>query len=192
MSVNQAKRSSSQPKKTTRRLEPSAILEDIEKQQKEEIREVFELFDSEQKGYIQGKNFKICLKTLGIEIKTKDIAPLLVSEFKKSIDSSFKFDEFYKFTKKKLDEKDPDEEMGKAFDLICSKNSNNEGEDNDIKMTHESLSKLAKEVGETLTNDEIEEMVNIVGIQGEISKDNFISFMKNPLSYNKNLRSSIE
>lgn len=187
MSISQVKRSSSQPKRTTKKLEPSVILEDVEKQQKEEIREVFELFDTDQKGVIHGKNFKICLKTLGVEMKTKDISPLLLSEYKKSIDSTFKFDEFYKFAKKKLDEKDPYEEMSKAFDLLCIKDSN---EDDEMKMTHESLSRLAKEVGETLTNDEIEEMINIVGIQGEIFRDNFISFMRDPLFYNQNAKSS--
>ena len=47
--------------------------DEFEKQKNEEIKEVFDLFDVEQKGLIQGANMKICLKTLGIDIKKKEI-----------------------------------------------------------------------------------------------------------------------
>ena len=44
---------------------------------------------------------KICLKTLGIEIKKKELIPLLNEMFKKGINDKYKFEEFYQIQKKK-------------------------------------------------------------------------------------------
>ena len=46
--------------------------EELDQRQNEEIKEVFNLFDVERKGVINGHNMKICFKTLGIEMKQKE------------------------------------------------------------------------------------------------------------------------
>ena len=56
----------------------------------------FHLFDTDKKKkLILGFNMKICLKTLGIEIKKKELIPLLNEMFKKGISDKYKFEEFY-------------------------------------------------------------------------------------------------
>lgn len=182
--------------KTHRQAMYTSYMDDFEKQKKDEIKEVFDLFDTEQKGFIVGSNMKICLKTLGIEIKKKELAPILEEMFSKGINDTYKFDQFYQVTKRKMDEKDPDEEMKKEFYLLCDykDNSNNndssnkeENESNkaDLKLTRESLIELADKVGETLPKEEIDEMVTIVGgNKGCITEEDFVAFMRNPLQYN--------
>ena len=136
---------------------------------------------------ILGSNMKICLKTLGIDIKKKELAPILKDMFNKGIDDWYKFDQFYQVTKKKMDEKDPDEEMTKEFYLLCDYKEDNkeeEREKSELKLTKESLIELADKVGETLSKEEIEEMITIVGgSKGEITQEDFVSFMRNPLQY---------
>ena len=182
--------------KTHRQAMYTSYMDDLEKQKKDEIKEVFDLFDTEQKGFIVGSNMKICLKTLGIEIKKKELAPILEEMFSKGINDTYKFDQFYQVTKRKMDEKDPDEEMKKEFYLLCDykDNSNNndssnkeENESNkaDLKLTRDSLIELADKVGETLSKEEIDEMVTIVGgNKGCITEEDFVAFMRNPLQYN--------
>ncbi len=189
VNMNTTKRSiTTSQGKTHRNTMYTSYIDDFEKQKKDEIKEVFDLFDTEQKGMILGSNMKICLKTLGIDIKKKELAPILKDMFNKGIDDWYKFDQFYQVTKKKMDEKDPDEEMTKEFYLLCDYKEDNkeeEREKSELKLTKESLIELADKVGETLSKEEIEEMITIVGgSKGEITQEDFVSFMRNPLQYN--------
>lgn len=188
VNMNTTKRSiTTSQGKTHRNTMYTSYIDDFEKQKKDEIKEVFDLFDTEQKGMILGSNMKICLKTLGIDIKKKELAPILKDMFNKGIDDWYKFDQFYQVTKKKMDEKDPDEEMTKEFYLLCDYKEDNkeeEREKSELKLTKESLIELADKVGETLSKEEIEEMISIVGgNKGEITQEDFVSFMRNPLQY---------
>ena len=188
VNMNTTKRSiTTSQGKTHRNTMYTSYIDDFEKQKKDEIKEVFDLFDTEQKGMILGSNMKICLKTLGIDIKKKELAPILKDMFNKGIDDWYKFDQFYQVTKKKMDEKDPDEEMTKEFYLLCDYKEDNkeeEREKRELKLTKESLIELADKVGETLSKEEIEEMITIVGgSKGEITQEDFVSFMRNPLQY---------
>ena len=188
VNMNTTKRSiTTSQGKTHRNTMYTSYIDDFEKQKKDEIKEVFDLFDTEQKGMILGSNMKICLKTLGIDIKKKELAPILKDMFNKGIDDWYKFDQFYQVTKKKMDEKDPDEEMTKEFYLLCDYKEDNkeeEREKSELKLTKESLIELADKVGETLSKEEIEEMITIVGgSKGEITQEDFVSFMRNPLQY---------
>ena len=189
VNMNTTKRSiTTSQGKTHRNTMYTSYIDDFEKQKKDEIKEVFDLFDTEQKGMILGSNMKICLKTLGIDIKKKELAPILKDMFNKGIDDWYKCDQFYQVTKKKMDEKDPDEEMTKEFYLLCDYKEDNKEEERErskLKLTKESLIELADKVGETLSKEEIEEMISIVGgNKGEITQEDFVSFMRNPLQYN--------
>ena len=130
VNMNTTKRSiTTSQGKTHRNTMYTSYIDDFEKQKKDEIKEVFDLFDTEQKGMILGSNMKICLKTLGIDIKKKELAPILKDMFNKGIDDWYKFDQFYQVTKKKMDEKDPDEEMAKEFYLLCDYKEDNKEEE---------------------------------------------------------------
>jgi hypothetical protein len=64
------------------------------------------------------------------------------------------------------------EEMRKAFQLIC--------EDGHDKITLKSLTKVAKELGENMTADELNEMIEEADRDGdgEIGEEDFIKIMK--------------
>ena len=169
--------------------------DEFEKQKNEEIKEVFDLFDVEQKGLIQGANMKICLKTLGIDIKKKELEPILHEEFKKGLDDYYKFEQFLKVAKKKIAEKKPEDELKKEFYFLCDckeddENMKNKINTGNIVLTKESLMELAEKVGETMSKEEIDEMIEIVGCgKGQITMNDFVAFMRNPLEYNMHIRS---
>ena len=161
--------------------------EELEQRQNEEIKEVFNLFDTERKGIINGHNMKICFKTLGIDIKQKEIEELVKQVFNKDITQTFKYDEFFQLAKKKLNEKDPDIEYEKQFMLLCDYKPGDERDINKITMNKEFLMELAKNVGESMSSEEIDEMITIVaGEDGTINKNQFIEFMKNKIKYKSN------
>ena len=161
--------------------------EELEQRQNEEIKEVFNLFDVEKKGIINGHNIKICFKTLGIDMKQKEIEELLKQTYNKDTTHTFKYDEFFQLVKKKLKEKDPDIEYEKQFMLLCDYQPGDERDINSITLNKESLTELAKDVGEVMSSDEIDEMISIVaGEDGTINKNQFIEFMKNPIEYKNN------
>ena len=161
--------------------------EELEQRQNDEIKEVFNLFDTEREGIINGHNMKICFKTLGIDIKQKEIEELVKQVFNKDITQTFKYDEFFQLAKKKLNEKDPDIEYEKQFMLLCDYKPGDERDINKITMNKEFLMELAKNVGESMSSEEIDEMITIVaGEDGTINKNQFIEFMKNPIEYKSN------
>ena len=172
------------------KINEKAILsyqEELEQRQDDEIKEVFNLFDTEKKGYINGHNMKICFKTLEIDIPQKEIEDTLKQLYNKDITQTFKYDEFYQFAKKKLKEKDLDIEYTKQFMLLCDYKPGDERDINKITLNKESLTELAKNVGELMSSEEIDEMITIVaGEDGTINKNQFVEFMKNPIEYKSN------
>ena len=161
--------------------------EELEQRQNDEIKEVFNLFDIERKGIINGHNMKICFKTLDIDIKQEEVEELVKQVFNKDITQTFKYEEFFQLAKKKLKEKDPDIEYEKQFMLLCDYNPGDERDINKITLNKEYLTELAKNVGELMSSEEIDEMISIVaGEDGTINKNQFIEFMKNPIEYKSN------
>lgn len=161
--------------------------EELEQRKNDEIKEVFNLFDTERKGMINGHNMKICFKTLDIDIKQEEIEESLKKLFNKEITQTFKYEEFFQFAKKKLNEKNPDEEYDKQFKLLCDYKPGDERDIKKITLNKESLTELAKNVGELMSSEEIDEMITIVGGEdGTINISQFVEFMKNPIEYNSN------
>ena len=187
--ITESKMSPSAIKKRSKLTEKAiqSFQEELEQRQNEEIKEVFNLFDVERKGIINGHNMKICLKTLGIDMKQKDLEDLLKQTYNKDVTQTFKYEEFYQLVKKKLKEKDPDVEYGEQFKLLCDFKPGDERDLMKITINKEYLTDLAKNVGEIMSSDEIDEMISIVGGEdGTININQFIEFMKNPIEYKNN------
>jgi len=186
-------------KKTTKKqVNNSDILDNIninkindpqkekEKIQYQIIKEVFELYDTSKNGFIYGTDFKILLKTLDIQIKKKEIAILLKENFNKDLNNQFKFEEFYKIAKIKFDQLNPDDDIKKNFLLLCDYKENDERDEDGLILNKEILTNIVKNLGETMNEEEIDEIIDILTggeNNGEISMNMFIRFMKNPIEY---------
>jgi centrin-1 len=147
------------------------IRNELTEEQKQEIKEAFDLLDSEGKGALDARELKIALKALSFEQKKEEVKKIY-ADLDKFGDGSVKFEEFLDIMTMKTIEKDPVEEMRKAFYMICE-----EGQEKmDVKM----LNKVAKELGENMTADELHEMIQEADRDGdgEIGEDDFIKIMK--------------
>jgi Ca2+-binding EF-hand superfamily protein len=144
---------------------------EITEEQSQEIKEAFDLFDSESTGYIDSKELKVAMRALGFEPKKEEIRKIL-SEVDKQGEGNISFEDFLSIMTEKMLERDPIEEMKKAFHLICE-----EGQD---KITLKSLQKVAKELGENMTVEELQEMIEEADRDGdgEIGEEDFLKVMK--------------
>ena len=76
------------------------------------------------------------------------------------------------FMTRKISERDPREEILKAFKLF--------DDDNTGKVSLKNLKRVARELGETMTDEELQEMIDEADRDGdgEISEEEFIRVMK--------------
>ena len=104
--------------------------------------------------------------------KTKEELRKILAEVDKSGEGIIRYDDFLDIMTQKMLERDPVEEMKKAFVLICE-----EGHD---KITLKSLQKVAKELGENMSIEELQEMIEEADRDGdgEIGEEDFLKIMK--------------
>ncbi|TPX33978.1 hypothetical protein SmJEL517_g03191 [Synchytrium microbalum] len=140
-------------------------------EQKQEIREAFDLFDTDGSGTIDAKELKVAMRALGFEPKKEEIRRM-IAEIDKNGSGSIDFAEFLELMASKMSEKDSREEILKAFRLF--------DDDDTGKITFKNLKRVARELGENLTDEELQEMIDEADRDGdgEINEEEFLRIMK--------------
>merc|ERR1712178_67520 len=149
---------------------------ELTEEQKQEIREAFDLFDTDGSGAIDAKELKVAMRALGFEPK-KDEIRKMISDIDKDGDGTIDFDEFMMMMTAKMAEKDSREEIIKAFRLF--------DDDQTGKITFKNLKRVAKELGENMTDEELQEMIDEADrdADGEINEEEFLRIMKKTSLY---------
>ena len=124
-----------------RNLEP-----ELTEEQKHEIREAFDLFDADGSGRIDVKELKVAMRALGFEPK-RDELKRMISEIDSAGNGTLDLNDFFRIMTAKMGERDSREEILKAFRLF--------DEDDTGKITFKNLQKVARELGENLSAEEI-------------------------------------
>jgi len=128
---------------------------EITAEQLNDIREAFELIDKDNSGTIERSELKIAMRALGFEPEDAEIANMF-----KAVDTdgngTIDFDEFRNMMTAKMSEKDTDEEMKKAFRLFARPGPNDPSSD---AISFEKLKRIAIELGEKISDDELKEMI---------------------------------
>ena len=144
---------------------------ELTEEQRQEIKEAFDLFDTDGSGTIDAKELKVAMRALGFEPKKEDIKRM-ISELDTEGNGVIEFSQFLDLMTVKMAERDPREEMLKAFRLF--------DEDETGKISFKNLKRVAKELGENMSDDEIQEMIDEADRDGdgEISEEEFVRIMK--------------
>lgn len=141
--------------------------------QKQEIREAFELFDTDGSGAIDQSDVNVALRALGIEATKEELAKMLSSVQSKvsNEEKQLKFTEFLELIARKYLERDSQDEISKAFQLF---------DDGKGKITFEDLKRVATELDEQLTDEELREMIEAGDKDGDgaLTLDDFVKLMK--------------
>lgn len=140
-------------------------------EQRQEIREAFDLFDTDGSGSIDAKELKVAMRALGFEPKKEEIRKM-ISDVDKNGSGNIDFDEFLTMMTVKMGERDSKEEMIKAFRLF--------DDDETGRVTFKNLKRVAKDLGENMTDEELQEMIDEADREGtgEVSLDDFMRIMK--------------
>jgi len=139
-----------------------------------EIKEAFDLFDTDGTGTIEEKELKVALRALGFEPKKEELKKL-VSDLDKQNSSSghgmLDFNEFLDIMTTKMSEKDSKEQIQKAFQLFKGPTS---------KISFEDLKTVARELGETMSDEELLEMIKEADKDqdGEVSEEEFLRIIR--------------
>ena len=151
----------SRPKKRT----------DLTEEQRQEIKEAFDLFDTDGSGAIDSKELKVAMRALGFE-PNKDDIKRMIAELDISNNGTIEFSAFVDLMTLKMSDRDPREEMLKAFRLF--------DEDETGRISFKNLKRVAKELGENMSDEEIQEMIEEADRDGdsEINEDDFVRIMR--------------
>lgn len=97
---------------------------ELTEEQKQEIKEAFDLFDTEgvgifqiNPGYIDAKELKVAMRALGFEPKKEEVKKM-ISEVDREGKGVIQFADFMELMTGKISERDPREEILKAFRLF--------------------------------------------------------------------------
>ncbi|XP_028108838.1 caltractin-like isoform X1 [Camellia sinensis] len=150
----------------------------LTQQKRQEIKEAFELFDTDGSGTIDAKELNVAMRALGFEMTEEQINQM-IADVDKDGSGAIDFDEFVHMMTAKIGERDTKEELMKAFHII--------DQDKNGTISATDIQRIAKELGESFTDKEIQEMIeeadrDLYILQcsgdGEVSADDFMRMMR--------------
>ncbi|XP_008259349.1 centrin-1 [Oryctolagus cuniculus] len=149
---------------------------ELTEDQKQEVREAFDLFDADGSGTIDVKELKVAMRALGFEPRKEEIKKM-ISEVDKEGTGKISFNDFLAVMTQKMAEKDTKEEILKAFRLF--------DDDETGKISFKNLKRVANELGENLTDEELQEMIDEADRDGdgEVNEEEFLKIMKKTSLY---------
>ncbi|XP_071847858.1 uncharacterized protein [Apostichopus japonicus] len=149
---------------------------ELTEEQKQEIRDAFDLFDTDGTGTIDAKELKVAMRALGFEPKKEEIKKM-IQDVDREGSGTIDFNDFLTLMTSKMSEKDSKEEIAKAFKLF--------DDDETGKISFKNLKRVSKELGENLTDEELQEMIDEADRDGdgEINEQEFLRIMKKTSLY---------
>lgn len=118
----------------------------------------------------------MAMRALGFEPRREEIKKIVSTIVKDDTDSITE-EQFVDIMSEKIAEKDTREEILKAFRLF--------DDDQTGKISFKNLKRVAEELGETLTDEELKEMIQEADkdSDGEVNQDEFLRIMKKTCLY---------
>eukprot|EP00386_Alphamonas_edax_P015879 GDKI01048515.1.p1 GENE.GDKI01048515.1~~GDKI01048515.1.p1 ORF type:complete len:181 (+),score=56.69 GDKI01048515.1:67-609(+) len=143
----------------------------LSEEQLEELREAFNLFDTDHSGAIDSRELKAAMRALGFDVKKEQVRKML-QEIGKDPNSTVNFEEFCELMAGRMADKYSKEEIIKVFKLF--------DDDDTGKISFRNLKRVAQELGEGLTDEELMEMIEEADRDGDglISQDEFYRVMR--------------
>jgi len=133
----------------------------------------------EKSGAIDYHSLKVALRALGFAVKKEEVRAIMLERAERSPDAAegdgkagrLGFEAFAEVMAEMYLKRDPADEMRKAFALF--------DEDGTGKVSVKNVKRIAKELGEALTDDEIAAMVSEFDKDGDgaIDADEFMAIM---------------
>uniref|UniRef100_A0A2I3GRD3 Centrin-3 n=1 Tax=Nomascus leucogenys TaxID=61853 RepID=A0A2I3GRD3_NOMLE len=139
---------------------------ELSEEQKQEIKDAFELFDTDKDEAIDYHELKVAMRALGFDVKKADVLKIL-KDYDREATGKITFEDFNEVVTDWILERDPHEEILKAFKLF--------DDDDSGKISLRNLRRVARELGENMSDEELRAMIE------EFDKDGDGEILKNIL-----------
>merc|ERR1711924_45384 len=123
-----------------------------------EYKDAFSLFDKDGSGSISTEELGQVMKNLG-QSPSKEELDCMVKEVDTDGNGEICFDEFLEMMRKQVDSSDPEQDLREAFAVFDKDNSGT--------IDASELAEVMKTLGESLTAEEIQEMIKEADIDGD-------------------------
>ena len=135
-----------------------------------EIKEAFDLFDSDQSGAIDINELKQSMISLGFQAKNATIYQM-IADLDEDGNGQLDFPEFLNMMTARLSEKDSKADIEKVYKLFEETDSGH--------ITLKSLKAVAKELGEEMSDQELNEILERADLDrnGKVELDDFYNIM---------------
>ena len=154
---------------TTTKVEKSGLSND----EVDEIRQAFDLFDTNGTGKLDPKELKAAMQSLGCDSKNPTIYTLIadLDTPEAAKNGGVNFDDFLGSINNKLGDKESKEGIHRIFELFID-------DPNADTITLSSLKKIAQELGENMSAEELKDMLERASANGtELTFDEFYEIM---------------
>ncbi|XP_026956443.1 centrin-3 isoform X1 [Sagmatias obliquidens] len=143
---------------------------ELSEEQKQEIKDAFELFDTDKDEAIDYHELKVAMRALGFDVKKADVLKIL-KDYDREATGKITFEDFNEVVTDWILERDPREEILKAFKLF--------DDDDSGKISLRNLRRVARELGENMSDEELRAMIEEFDKDGdgEINQEEFIAIM---------------
>merc|ERR1712070_1319852 len=123
-----------------------------------------------------GKELKVAMRALGLDAK-KDEIRRMINDIDKDGSGTIDFNEFLNMMTARMGDRDSREEIIKVFRLF--------DDDETGKISFKNLKRVAQELGENMTVEELQEMIDEADLDGdgEINEEEFLRIMKKTSLY---------
>ncbi|GAB5372569.1 hypothetical protein AAMO2058_001676900 [Amorphochlora amoebiformis] len=148
----------------------------LTEEQKQEIKEAFDLFDTDKSGAIDYHELKVSMRALGFQVQKQEIVKIM-KEYDRNNTGKIAYADFAEIMGEKVLQRDPEEEMRKAFALF--------DDDDTGFISSKNLRRVSRELGEVLSEEELNAMIEEFDKDqdGEISMAEFMAIMKQTSLY---------
>ena len=133
-------------------------------EQIEEIREAFNLFDTDGSGAIDYKELRNAMKALGFETKKEDMQKI-IEEIDADGSGEIEFPEFMQMMTGQMGKVDSYEEIMKLFAKFDTEGKGY--------IDFNNVKSIAKQLGETMSEDDLNNMIVQAGTDGRVTSDQF-------------------
>jgi centrin-3 len=149
---------------------------ELTEEQKQEIKEAFDLFDTDKSGSIDYHELKVAMRALGFDVRKTEVLKLM-KDYDRNDTGQIEYADFVDIMTQKMADRDPEEEIKKAFSLF--------DDDGTGHISLKNLRRVARELGEVLSDDELQAMIDEFdkNQDGVIDETEFMSIMKQTSIY---------
>ena len=150
---------------------PSSSRPGLSEHEVAELKQAFDLFDTDSSGTIDPKELRAAMRSLGLETNKNQTVYQMIQDIDQDSNGEIDFDEFLELITTKLAGSDTEEDVQKIFELF--------DDDQTGFITLHNLKRVAGELGERMDDAELLEMIERADLDqdGQISPQEFYRIM---------------